>query len=94
MSVSQATGHYPADGVTIWNGFPQTYENETLIREGDKIHFQKSGGLLPGYTMEGVAAFCPHGSEGTLYLAQQKKDYISYTHIDHGGKITLIEGAS
>lgn len=79
----------------------QTYTDGTVIHAGDRLRITRSGGLLPGYTAEGVAAYHPREGEdnGVLYMAQERQAragdpttaYTAYVYINHGGVLVKLE---
>lgn len=79
----------------------QTYTDGTPIHVGDHLRITRSGGLLPGYTAEGVAAYHPREDEdgGVLYMAQERQShagdpktaYTAYLYINHGGILEKLE---
>lgn len=57
-------------------GTPQIYTDGAPVREGDKvIHTQAPGGMLAPTSTTGVAAFCPWGHEGELYVRYGQDRY-------------------
>lgn len=69
-----------------------TYDDGTEIMAGDPIHMTRGGGLLPGYTAEGVAEYGTGNKSTVLYLRQEKCStwgrpataYVSHIHMNHG----------
>ena len=70
----------------------QTYTDGTPIQEGDTLRIT----LDDGYTTDGVAAYCPWGDKGVLYLKRETLDVLharadtTYVHINHGGILVKL----
>ena len=77
----------------------QVYDDGTEILEGQHVQLTRSGGLLPGYTVEGIAAQYPNATDGVLYLKRQgytragdpSTVYDKYIHLNHGGSIIRMD---
>lgn len=71
--------------IDIRQGEQQTYTDGTPVREGDEVTHRQVSGMLPGCTTAGVAAFCPWGNDGELYVQYGPKRYAHMNgEVTHG----------
>jgi len=68
------------------------YDNGETIKAGDPIRITRGGGLLGGFTAEGVAEYGTGAKSEVMYLRQDRcstwgqRDtlYTAHLHINHG----------